>query len=75
MRAFVFQMKGASFLSWGWGSPHEGGIGFGGGVERNCKMGKALPHAPPPTMGNSEHHLVMQTLQLKSLRGKGVGPL
>ena len=75
MRAFVFQMKGASFLSWGWGSPHEGGIGFGGGgLKEIVRWGRRSP-MPPPTMGNSEHHLVMQTLQLKSLRGKGVGPL
>ena len=47
----------------------------GKGVEKNCKMGEALPHAPPSTMGNSEHHLVMQTLQLRGLRGKGMGLL
>ena len=48
----------------------------GKGVEKNCKMGEALPHAPPPpTMGNSEHHLVMQPLQLRGLGGKGMGLL
>ena len=52
---FVFQMGGASFLSWG-GAP-RGGIGFDGrGFKKNCRMmggggGPPMP-PPPPTVGN-----------------------